>query len=227
MSHAAAWSLRCLAEKRCIARTDVIPDLIEGLDHPSHSFTGRDSFYALTALTRLYDGPLTNWSLENVEQSKIIADWFRNWWTRNREKNVILTPLLESQIRERFLELATILSTAGQSSAPSLRGFRPPDRNIYHRVGEPLFEVEFDGEGDGSRGRGKGWLRIMINPGTPLLHSVPRWERYPQWDATLALPGEATLLHREVFPETDWVITVHTKRVPETERTLLTKLLSE
>jgi hypothetical protein len=74
MGHQAAWVIRVLSEKRRVHQETLIPILIEGVAHPSSSFTGRDCFSALTALTKLYDGPLTSWgNLEFPDEAQLIS----------------------------------------------------------------------------------------------------------------------------------------------------------
>jgi len=221
MGHQAAWVIRVLSEKRRVHQEALIPVLIEGVAHPSSSFTGSDCFYALTALTKLYDGPLTSWgNLDFPDEAQLISQWFGSWRTANRSKNLIITKERENEIKKDYLLLCARLEELVRDRSHSLHGFKSPTEKDYHRVGEPLFGVKWDGRFRSSLPghlHGEGWVWVMVRPQTKLIEGIKGWERYPSWDALEALPEGARKIYASPFDDSDWSFEVYAHRLKDKE----------
>jgi hypothetical protein len=143
LGQVAAWELRALAEKGRINESsqEVIPDLIEGLDHPCGE-TARDCFYALTALTRLYTHLPQGLP---VGHEKELKEWYRNWWHSNNSKHLIVDNALREQMKESVLAVCSRIEAATAQAGNSLHGFKVPARNILLMGGEDgsLFETSY------------------------------------------------------------------------------------
>jgi hypothetical protein len=230
LGHRAAWVIRVLAENRRLQQESVLPALIEGVAHPCASFTGRDCFYALTALTKLYDGPLTSWgNLDEGERDAVkISEWFVHWYAGNQGKQMIVTPTLEQQIKKQHLAVATRLENLVSEPPHSLHGFRAPDEKDYHKVGAPLFDVQWDGRLLSVpivRARGEGWVLICARPQTKLIEGVKAWERYPSWDMLKALPQGARRIYQHPIVDTDWALEIYVNRLSNREIAQLSSAL--
>jgi len=221
MGHQAAWVIRVLSEERRVHQETLIPILIEGVAHPSSSFTGRDCFYALTALTKLYDGPLTSWgNLKSPDEAQLISKWFSSWRTANPGKKLIITKERENKIKKDYLVLCARLEQLVRDRSHSLHGFRSPTEIDYHRVGEPLFGVQWDGRFRSSLPgdfHGEGWVWVMVRPQTTLIEGIKGWERDPSWDVLEALPEGARKIYASPFVDSDWCLEVYVHRVKEDE----------
>ena len=221
MGHQAAWVIRVLSEQRRVHQETVIPILIEGVAHPSSSFTGRDCFYALTALTKLYDGPLTSWgNLEFPDEAQLISKWFSSWRAANQGKKLIITKERENEIKKDYLMLCASLEGLVRDSSHSLHGFKSPTEKDYHRVGEPLFGVQSDGRSRSSLPgdlHGEGWVWVMVRPQTKLIEGIKGWERYPSWDALEALPEGARKIYSSPVVDSDWSFEVYAHRLEAKE----------
>jgi hypothetical protein len=221
MGHQAAWVIRVLSEKRRVYQENLLPILIDGVAHPSSSFTGRDCFCALKALTKLYDGPLTSWGdFEYPDEAQLISKWFSSWRTANLGKKLITTKERENKIKKDYLMLCSRLEELTLDSSHSLHGFKSPTEEDYHRVGEPLFGVQWDGRFRSSilgDLHGEGWVWVMVRPQTKLIEGIKRWEKYPSWDTLEVLPSEARKIYSSAFVDSDWSIEVYVHRVKDEE----------
>lgn len=221
MGHQAGWVIRMLSEKRRVHRETLIPILIEGVAHPSSSFTGRDCFYALTALTKLYDGPLTSWgNLEFPDEAQLISKWFSSWRVANQGKKLIITKERENEIKKEYLTLCVRLEELVRDSSHSLHGFKSPTDEDYHRVGEPLFGIQWDGRFRSAlpgEVHGEGWVWVLVRPQTKLIEGIKGWERHPSWDALEALPEGAQVIYSRPFENSDWSLEVYVHRLEDKE----------
>lgn len=217
----ALWIIRILSEKRRITDESLLPVLITGVGQPSLFSTGRDSFYSLTALTKLYDGPLTSWgNLEFPRDAVAISEWFQAWHQKNQGKELIVTAKREKEIKKEYLFLCADLEDLVSDRSHGLHGFKAPTDKDYHRVGEPLFGIKWDGRFRSSipgDTHGDGWVWVLVRPQTKLIEGIKGWERYPSWDALEALPDGAQLVHSRTVSNSDWALEIYVNRLSEKE----------
>lgn len=234
---AAASIIAFLAERGRVEDESVIPALIDGLENPDGGSTGRDCFRTLTRLTKLYDGPLTSWAyVQTAEERRQVADWFRVWQRKMTGRQMIVTKALMQSIKAEFLAVTRAIE-AEAVAEHSLNGYKSPDEKIYHKVGEPLFDSAWTGNGanvssvatlaaDGTwRKPGNGWMFACVRLQTPVLHDLKNWNRY-EWDTTKTFPKTAMMVFSRKINGTDWAIEVYTKDVPYGEMLGLKKALA-
>ncbi|MCS6244218.1 MAG: hypothetical protein H2172_10230 [Opitutus sp.] len=220
----AASLIAYLVEQKRIQDPAIFPELIEGLENPPDSSTNRDCFRALTQLTRIYDGPLTSWSLvRTAEHRRLVADWFRTWHGKMAGRKMSVTSALLQSIKREFLSVTCVIESQAVAPGHALHGYKSPDEKIYHEVGEPLFYSSWTGSGDNravimSAGQSKplygmGWMFACVRVQTSLLHEIEWWDRY-KWDTVDTLPKWATLIFSRKIEGTDWAIEVYVKDVP-------------
>ncbi|MGK0190645.1 MAG: hypothetical protein ACI9R3_006475 [Verrucomicrobiales bacterium] len=219
LSQRAASVIRVLAEKRRMNVESLLPILIEGVAHPSLALTGRDCFYSLTALTKLYDGSLTSWT--NIpHEAKKISEWFEAWRKVNQEKKLIVTVDREKEIHKDYLSLTVHLEELVSDRSHGLHGFRAPTEKDDHRAGEPLFGIRWDGWNRSSVREdplGDGWVWVMVRPQTKLIEGIKTWEQTPSWDALEALPEGARIVYSRPIENSDWGLEVYVNRITDPE----------
>jgi len=229
--------VRMFTGQQLIANQQIIPLLIRGMEKGDW-WTGMDSFYALTDMTRLYDGPLTPFpsapgkDLDKGDRTKI-AGWFQDWWEKNKTKDVILTKARQAQIKARFIAVCQEIEGTVKDEDHSLHGFKAPDDKIHHSVGEPLFEAGYDGPprfssqylGQRPEKYGKGWLWVIVRDPTPLIKGIYGWSKL--YDPMEGLPMEARKIHEEPLGNTPWIIEVYVKDTTAQEDAALQKKLEE
>ena len=223
LSQRAASVIRKLSEKRRMNLESLLPILIDGVAHPSLALTGRDCFYSLTALTKLYDGSLTSWC-NTPREAKKISKWFRSWRTVNQEKKLIVTAGRENEINKEYLSLMAHLEELVSDRSHSLRGFRAPTEKDDHRAGGPLFGFRWDGRDHSSAIRkdlhGDGWVWVLVRLQTKLIEGIKGWERWEgnlSWDALEALPEGARMIYSRPIENTDWGLEVYVNRITDQE----------
>jgi hypothetical protein len=230
---AAASILAFLAESGRLEDESVIPALIEGLENPDGCSTGHDCFRTLTSLTKLYDGPLTSWAyVQTAEERRQVSDWFRAWQRKMAGKQMIVTKARMDSIKAEFLAVTRMIETHAVKGH-ALHGYKSPDENIYHKVGEPLFDSGWTGvfhkrasiNGVKEPAYGEGWMFACVRLQTSLLHDLERWNRY-EWDTTETFPKTAMMIFSRKIAGTDWAIEVYTKDVPYGEILGLKKALA-
>jgi hypothetical protein len=97
--------LRGMAVAGQISDPEMIPKLIEALEHPSTNVR-RYAYYALESLTKRHFGDEV-WSRgveDAVKEPKYIGQW-REWWLVNQSKRPILSKELQDQVRQRIVAL--------------------------------------------------------------------------------------------------------------------------
>ena len=209
----AAELIRFLSEKRLITDQGVLPVLVDGLEAPEY-YTYQSCFVALGLLTKLYDGPLTSDAyLDGDKDRQVLADWFKTWLNVNRSKQLILTTVWEEKLKSHLLDVCRRVETLSTATGHPLNGFKAPEERLYHKVGEPVFDVLWSGEMLARRpisSTGGGWLYICVRTQTPLLHGIKGWERFP-WDVPATLPTGAKRVLKELIDGTDWMLEIYTK----------------
>ncbi len=218
MGHQAAWVIRVLSEKRRIHQETLLPILIEGVAHPSSSFTGRDCYYALRALTHL---TLPSGSkFEFPDEAQRISNWFSSWRAANPGKKLIITKEFVNEVEKDYLMLCARLEELVRDSSHSLHGFKSPTEKDCCHEWVPAFRVQWDGRfGSSLPGElhGEGWVCVMVRPQTKLNEGIKGWERYPSWDALEALPEGARKIYASPFVDSDWSIEVYVHPLKDVE----------
>jgi hypothetical protein len=226
LGQVAAWELRALAEKGRISEASqaIIPDLIEGLDHPCRGETARDCFYALTALTRLYTH-LPHGLPEGQETE--LKEWYRNWWHSNNSKHLIVDNALREQMKASVLAVCSRIEAATAQSGNSLHGFKMPARNILLMRGEDgsLFQTsyfpnsELSGIDSGRAGLAP-WIWIgVVSQSTPL-------SALSRWSFKNTFPANAKEIYREPIKDSDWQVEVYTSKTSSLDDAAIAKNLS-
>lgn len=105
----AEW-LKDLSENRLINTPEVLPYLIEALDNPDQVWVARRAFSALTLLTlhntgRIYWGR----SVEDPTQHRLISQWWKDWWEKNKNRKPVFDLELESEVKAEMTRLATLI----------------------------------------------------------------------------------------------------------------------
>jgi hypothetical protein len=226
----AASILRAWAERGDVKDPSILPYLIEGIAHPASSTAGRDSFYTMTLLTKLYDGASIG-KFDGVGDFQKIAQWFREWWRANSKLQVILTPELQQKMKLRFLAVNQAIESAAAAAGVGhpLQGYKSPGKGIYHRVGRPLFFFEWDGKERFAsllgQPRGEGWAFVCVRCQTPLLTTVKTWDA-DSLDMVTKIAKEAPMVYKESIIGTDWAVEVYVKNVSKEHMTALAAVLS-
>lgn len=212
----AAWFIRVLAEQDRLKHESqvVIPELIEGLDNPNVDYVGRDCYYALVALTGLYDHrqPVYEHNLGEL------ATWYRKWWEANSSKDLIVDDILRERIKGRLLRVCARIEAVTASPSNAFHGFRTPASKDLNRDGEALYGVEywpaseFSGVNMGRHGNAS-WIWIGIVSQSSLITTIPSWNKLKTGPED-TLPARAKLIYKEPIPNSDWQIEIYTKDTP-------------
>jgi hypothetical protein len=223
----AASACRDLAEKGRLKTKAVIPYLIAGLDHPCQSYTARDCYYALAALTKLYDKQ----QLESRGESHALKKWYTKWWDKNQNEDLIVDSELKSRIDETFVAACKRVELATADVHNSLHGFKAPTLSTISRTTVALRETEYfpkeelSGVDLGRMGR-TSWIWIGVVSKSPPITTIPRWSK-SDLDPTVGMPLGTKEIFREAVPNSDWQIRVYTNRVPASDDAVLAKELSQ
>ncbi len=225
----AASACRNLAEKGRLKTKAVIPYLIAGLDHPCQSYTARDCYYALAALTKLYDKqqPI----FESRDQSHALKEWYSEWWDKNKNEDLIVDTELNSRIDACFVAACKRVEIATADVHNSLHGFKAPTLNTISRTNEALRETEYfpkeelSGVDLGRLGR-TSWIWIGVVSKSPPITTISRWSKSGV-DPAAGMPVGTKEIFREAVPNSDWQIRVYTNRVPASDDAVLVKELSQ
>jgi hypothetical protein len=224
----AASACRALAEKGRLKTKEVIPYLIAGLDDPCQSYTARDCYYALAALTKLYDKqqPI----FESRLESHALNEWYSEWWKKNRNGDLIVDSGLRSRIDASFLTACKRIELATADVHHSLHGFKTPALSTISRTDEALRETEYfpreelSGVDLGRMGR-TSWIWIGVVSKSSPITTISKWSK-SDLDPASAMPvGTKEIFHKSV-PNSDWQIKVYTNRVPTPDEAALVKSLS-
>ncbi len=226
LGQVAAWELRALAEKGRISESShaIIPDLIEGLDHPCRGETARDCFYALTALTSLYTHLPQGLP---VGQETELKEWYRNWWHSNNSKHLIVDNALREQMKDSVIAVCSRIEAATKQAGNSLHGFKVPAQNMLLIGGEDgsLFQTsyfpnsEFSGIDSGRAGLTP-WIWIGVVSQSKPLPALSRWS------FKNTFPAKAKEIYREPITNSDWQVEVYTSKTSSLDDTALAKSLS-
>jgi hypothetical protein len=222
----AAWELRALAEKGRIsdASRDIIPDLIDGLDHPSRSDTARDCFYALAALTKLYTH--LPQGLPSGQETEL-KRWYRTWWQANKSKHLVVDEALRKHMKDEVLAVCSRIQMTTAQTGNSLRGFKAPSATILLMGGEDgsLYETsyfpnsEFSGIDAGRAGLAP-WIWIGVISRSQPLSALSRWT------VKSTFPTSAHKIYEELIKDSDWQIEVYTSKTSSVEDVVLSRRLS-
>lgn len=216
LSGQAASTIRVLAENRRIDQEFLLPILIEGVSHPYSLSTGRNCFYALTALTRLYYGSALRNELELHRDAALITEWFRAWYISSQGKRRIVTVDMEHAIQRECLSLSAYLETLVSDHSHNLNGFRAPTERVYHgSASSPLFDIKWDGRFIATRltyPGGQGALRVVVRPQVKLIEGIVTF-----LDDFKSFPAATRMIYSKTFDETDWALEVYVDRLTDTE----------